>query len=100
MGELRLVEDAELTPAERATTALVSKLVATGHLRPLIEALRDGDTGPEDARDALRLLADYDVDRLVQIALDTLITEYIEDPGLAHQPRRVPHGDDEEQPPV
>jgi hypothetical protein len=88
MADLRLV-DQKLTPAERATTELVQRLVATGNLRPLVEALRNGDTGPEDARDALRLLADYDVDRLVQIALDTLIAEYVEDPGLAHQSRRV-----------
>jgi hypothetical protein len=77
------------TPAERATADLVNELVASGNLRPLVEALRNGDRGPEDARDALRLLADLDVDRLVQIALDTLIVEYVEDPGLAHQPRRV-----------
>jgi hypothetical protein len=89
MGELRLIQDPDLTPGERATLDLVAGLVATGNLRPLIEALRNGDSGPEDARDVLRVLADYDVDRLVQIALDTLIREYVEDPGLAHQPRRV-----------
>jgi hypothetical protein len=93
MSEPRLVEDPELTPAERATAELVAKLVESGNLRPLIDALRSGDRGPEEARDALRLLADLDVDRLVQIALDTLITEYVEDPGLAYQPRRVSDAD-------
>jgi hypothetical protein len=91
--DLRAVDDTELTPAERASVELAQTLVASGNLRPLIDALRNGDRGPEDARDALRLLADYDVDRLVQIALDTLITEYLDDPGLAHQPRRHPAPD-------
>ena len=94
MSDLRLVHDAELTPRERATIELVTQLVDTGNLRPLIEALRNGDSGPEDAREALRLLADYDVDRLVQVALDTLITEYVDDPGMAHQPRRLSDADD------
>ena len=89
MGDLRLADDPELTPAERATIDLVAELVATGNLRPLVEALRQGERGPEEARDALRLLADLDVDRLVQIALDTLIIEYVPDPGLARQSRRV-----------
>ena len=93
MADLQLVEDPGLTPAERASLDLVARLVATGNLRPLVETLRDGDRGPEDARDALRLLADFDVDRLVQIALDTLISEFVEDPGLAHQPRRVSDAD-------
>jgi hypothetical protein len=84
--------EADLTPAERKTTELVSTLIASGNLRPLIEALRTGDHGPEDARDALRTLVELDPDRLVQIALDTLITEYVEDPGIAHQPRRVIDG--------
>ena len=87
------MDDPELTPAEQATTRLVLQLVESGNLHPLIEALRNGDHGPEDARDALRVLADYDVARLVQIALDTLITEYVSDPGLAHQPRRHPGPD-------
>ena len=90
VGDLRLIPDPELSSAESASIALVNELVATGNLRPLIDVLRSGDRGPEDARDALRLLAEYDVDRLVQIALDTLITEYLADPGLAHQPRRAP----------
>lgn len=93
MGDLRPVDDSELTPAERANAELVRRLVATGNLRPLVEALRNGDTGPEDAREALVLLADLDVERLVQIALDTLISEYLEEPGLAHQPRRVANPD-------
>lgn len=93
MPDLQGVDDSELTPAERSNVDLVQRLVATGNLRPLIEALRNGDRGPEDARDALRLLADLDVDRLVQVALDTLITEYVEDPGMAHQSRRHPRSD-------
>lgn len=90
MGDSRLVDDPELTPADRATIDLVTRLVATGNLRPLIEALRNGGRGPEDARDALRLLADLDVDRLVQIALGTLVIEYVTDLGPAHQTRRSP----------
>jgi hypothetical protein len=93
MSELRMLDDSELTPQERATVDLVTRLVQTGNLRPLIEALRNGERGPEDARDALRMLADYDVDRLVQIGLDTLISEYVEDAGIAHQRRRVPNPD-------
>jgi hypothetical protein len=37
----------------------------------------------------LRVLAEFDVDLLVRITLDGLVTTYLEDRGLAHQPRRV-----------
>jgi hypothetical protein len=46
---------------------------------PLIEMLRTGERGPEDARDVLTLLADLDSARLVRIALDTLISEHVDD---------------------
>lgn len=95
MVDLSLLDDPELTPEERATINLAAKLIHTGNLRPLIEKLRNENGGPEDARDALRVLADLDVDRLVQIALDTLIAEYVVDPGLAHQPRRVAQADEQ-----
>ena len=82
----------DLSPEERATLELVRQLVASGNLHPLIARLRDGEIGPESARDALRVLAELDVDLLVQITLDGLITTYLEDPGLAHQPRREVRG--------
>lgn len=79
----------DLSPEEQATLELVTDLMATGNLHPLIARLRDGELGPESARDALRSLGEYDLDLLVQITLDGLATTYLEDPGLAHQPRRV-----------
>lgn len=84
---------AELTAEERETLDLVQDLIASGNLRPLIEQLRAGDTGPERARDALKVLGDLDLDLLVQLALDTLVDQYVEDPGLAHQTRREARGE-------
>lgn len=69
--------------------ALAAQLRDSGNLHALITRLRDGEVGPERARDALRLLAELDIDLLVQITLDGLISVYVEDPDLAHQPRRV-----------
>ncbi len=74
---------------------LAAQLRGSGNLHPLIARLRDGDIGPERARDALRILAELDVDLLVQITLDGLISVYLEDPGLAHQPRRVVRSEEE-----
>ena len=45
--DLRLVDGSELPPDKRDTVELVKKLIATGNLRPLIEALRNGDRGPK-----------------------------------------------------
>ena len=73
--------DEELTPAERASTELVRRLVSTGNLRPLVQAMRDGEQGPEDARVVLATLGELDRDRLVQIALDSLINEYVDGDG-------------------
>jgi hypothetical protein len=56
--------------------------------------VRDGDEGPERARDALLLLGEFDLELLVQVTLDTLIDGYVEDPGLAHQTRREMRGSD------
>ena len=83
----------DLSLEEQATLELATELVATGNLHPLIARLREGELGPESARDALRILAELDLDLLVQITLDGLITAYLDDPGLAHQPRRVARGD-------
>lgn len=80
------------SPEDQATLDLVRQLAASGNLHPLIARLRDGEIGPESARDALRVLAEFDPDLLVQITLDGLITTYLEDPGLAHQPRREVRG--------
>jgi hypothetical protein len=38
------------------------------------------------------VLADLDVHLLVQITLDGLTDAYVQDSGLAHQPRRVTRG--------
>ena len=82
------------TPEERETFELVKALRATGNLRPLVIVLRNADGGPERARDALVLLAELDPELLAQIALDTMIDGYVEDPGLAHQTRRELRGND------
>jgi hypothetical protein len=59
---------------EQATLELAARLRASGNLHPLIAQLRKGEVGPERARDALRVLASFDPDLLVQISLDGLIT--------------------------
>jgi hypothetical protein len=82
------------TPEEEKTAELVKVLRASGNLRPLVAVLRDPDGGPELARDALLMLGELDVELLVQVALDTLIDGYVEDPGLAHQTRREIRGAD------
>ncbi len=89
-SEMAFADD--LSPEERVTLELVTQLSATGNLHPLIARLREGEIGPESARDALRVLAELDLDLLLQITLDGLITTYLEDPGLAHQPRRELRG--------
>jgi hypothetical protein len=90
-SEIAFADD--VSPEERATLELVRQLVASGNLHPLIARLREGEVGPESARDALQVLAELDVDLLVQITLDGLITTYIEDVGIAHQPRREVRGE-------
>jgi hypothetical protein len=90
-SEIAFADD--VSPEERATLELVRQLVASGNVHPLIARLREGEFGPESARDALRVLAELDVDLLVQITLDGLITTYIEDVGIAHQPRREVRGE-------
>jgi hypothetical protein len=82
----------DLPLEEQATLELVTELV--GNLHPLIARLRDGELGPESARDALRTLGELDLDLLVQITLDGLVGTYLQDPGLAHQPRRVVPGEE------
>jgi len=78
-----------LTRDEQRTADLVGALKRTGNLRPLVEVLRDGETGPERARDALQLLGELDLELLIQVALDTLIRDHIDDPARALQNRRV-----------
>jgi hypothetical protein len=84
----------DLPADEQMAIELAAQLRASGNLHPLIARLRDGDIGPERARAALRILAELDIDLLVQITLDGLIGAYLEDPGLAHQPRRVVRSED------
>ena len=79
----------DLPADERTASELAAQLRDSGNLHPLIARLRNGEVGPERSRDALRILAELDVDLLVQITLDALISVYLEDPGLAHQPRRA-----------
>jgi hypothetical protein len=89
----RMAAEPDLSAEERETLELVQALIASGNLHPLVERLRAGETGPERARDALVVLSDLDRDLLVQLALDTLIDQYVGDPGLAHQTRREIRGD-------
>ncbi len=84
--------DDGLTPEDRVTAELARELATTGNLHPLIARLRDGDVGPERARDALKVLVELDPDLLTQITLDALIGQYVTDPGTAHQPRREVRG--------
>jgi hypothetical protein len=84
---VELVDD--LPADDRHTAELAAELRESGNLHPLIARLREGEVGPERARDVLRVLAELDVDLLVQITLDALIDAYLTDPGIAHQPRRV-----------
>jgi hypothetical protein len=81
------------TPEELETERLVNALRATGNLHPLIARLRRGEGGPERGRDALQMLGELDLELLVQITLDALVDAFVEDPGLAHQPRRQVRGD-------
>lgn len=83
-----------LTPDEQRTADLVERLRDTGNLQPLIDALRAGEAGPERARDALQLLGELDLLLLVQVSLDTLIRDYVAQPRLAVQNRRVVRGPD------
>ncbi len=82
----------DLPPEEQATAELAARLRESGNLHPLVALLRDGEIGPERARDVLRVLAELDQELLLQITLDGLIDAYVDDPGLAHQPRRVTRG--------
>lgn len=88
MADESATDPTEITPGAGATHDLVEALRETGNLHPLIARLRGGDVGPESARDALLVLGRRDLELLVQISLNTLISEYVADPGLAHQPRR------------
>ena len=97
------MDSTDVTPEDREIIDLVVALRENGNLRPLVRLLREGEIGPERARDALRTLGESDLAYLVQIALDTLIDTYVSDPGIAHQPRRAvrpapaeasEHGDD------
>ena len=90
-----MITDGDLTADERETLTLVRDLVATGNLHPLLRRLRDGETGPEQARDALHTLGELELGLLVQLSLDTLIDQYVEDPGVAHQTRRASRGEDD-----
>ena len=68
-----------LTAAEHASAAMAHKLMETGDLGPLIQALRDGEQGREGAREVLQVMVELDPDQLVQVALDTLMDEHFSD---------------------
>jgi hypothetical protein len=85
-----------LPPDEHETVELAAQLGESGSLHPLIARLREGEVGPERAREVLRVLAELDVDLLVQITLDGLISVYLEDPGLAHRSARVVRWNEQE----
>ena len=84
----------DLSPEERATLELATLLMTSGNLHPLIARLREQEIGPESAREALLVLGELDPALLVQITLDSLIATYLDDPGLAHQPRREVRGEE------
>jgi hypothetical protein len=65
---------------EEQTLSLVRRLRADGDTAPIIASLRDGDRGPERVRDALTVLAELDLDLIVQVALDSLIEAHLNDP--------------------
>ena len=71
-ADLRAAATDELTPAEHAATDLVRRAIESGSLTPLVEAIRAGGQGPENAREALRMLVELDSDRLVQLVLVAL----------------------------
>lgn len=89
----------DLSPDEPKTAELVKALRAPGNLRPLVSVLRDSDGGPERARDALLMLGELDLALLVQVALGTLIDDYVEDPAVAPETRRHSPGQDSEAEP-
>jgi hypothetical protein len=61
---------------------IAAQLRDSGNVHPLVARLRDGEIGPERARDALLVLAELDIDLLVQITLDGLINAHLENPGV------------------
>lgn len=69
-----MIEDAPgsdaLTAAEQATVDVVAALVRTGDVQPLVAVWLDG--GRERAQDALRTLAEWDAEALVQLALNAI----------------------------
>ena len=79
-----------MSPEEQATLDLVTQLVATRDVHPLIARLRNGDVAPEGARAALRVLAEFDLDLMLQITVDGLMRT---NPAPTRQPRRPVRGD-------
>ena len=71
-ADLRAAATEDLTPTERAATGLAQKVIQTGSLAPLIEAVQAGAPGPEHAGEALKLVIELDLDLLVKLAVDAL----------------------------
>jgi len=76
MAHDQLIEDGPasdaLTAAEQATVDVVAALLRTGDVQPLVAVFLDRDDGRERAQDALRTLAEWDAEVLVQLALNAL----------------------------
>lgn len=64
----------ELTTEEQKTLMLASTLREAESLRPLITLMRDGTISAEQAGDALQVLAELDLDLLVEGAVDLLVS--------------------------
>jgi hypothetical protein len=62
----------DLTAAEQATVDLVTEVVESGDTRPLVTLLEGGDAEHGQAREALRTIAEWDSEVLVQVALQAL----------------------------
>ena len=82
------------SPDETRTAELVRELRSTGTLRPLLTPLQESDGGPRRARDALLMLGELDLEALVQIALDTLLSDPAKDRASTFQTIRVVGGDE------
>jgi len=62
----------DLTGDERAVAALTAEVRRAGTLWPLVAAMAASDRARAYAREALRVLGDYDVEQLVDATARTL----------------------------
>jgi hypothetical protein len=64
----------EFSSDERVTLELATLVRESGSLHPLMAQLRGEKVGPEHARAVLLLLGELDIDLLVQIVLDRVMS--------------------------